>query len=103
METVEKQHSTKRRRPSSNNNKTTTPVDVKDLPQVFHDMPEVKEFNGFTNKERKSVHKETPASKDVKKKKTNASPTKHLHVKRSLNTVTYNFCVYMLLVCVHAR
>ena len=80
METVEKQRSAKRRKLSSNNDKTTTPVDVKDLPQVFHDVPEVKVFSGFTNKE------DTSPS-EVKKKKNNASATKHLPVKRSVNTI----------------
>ncbi|XP_065901819.1 histone-lysine N-methyltransferase PRDM9-like [Dysidea avara] len=60
METVEKQRSTKRRRLSSNNNKTTTPVDVKDLPQVFHDEPATENFYGFTGKDRSvPVHKVT--------------------------------------------
>ncbi|XP_065902700.1 histone-lysine N-methyltransferase PRDM9-like [Dysidea avara] len=81
METVEKQRSAKRCRLSSNNDKTTTPADVKDLPQVFHDVPKVKKFSGFTNKDDRSVRKETSSPSDVKKK-SNTSTTKHLCVKR---------------------
>jgi len=97
METVEHQRSAKKRRLSSNDDEATTPVDVKDLPQVFYDTQEVKEFNGFTKKEKASIHKET-SSKEVKKKKS-SSTTKHLRVKRYI--IVFVCSCVQVCSCVH--
>ena len=87
-ETVEKQRSAKRRRLSSDNDKIAAPVDVEDLPQVFHDVSDVKEFSGFNNKDETSVHKKTSTS-EGKKKKSATSVTKQLPVKRSVAICAY--------------
>ena len=59
-ETVEKQRSLKRRRPSSSNSKNTTPIDVKDLPPVFHDEEGTENLYGFAGEDQSiPVHKAT--------------------------------------------